>query len=94
MRRILMTKCCVELEPCSADALLAECAVKDRIWGIPSRKLIVMSATADPELYKMFQRLPVHEYRCKQAVSKCSKDFHLISIDTICDCENKQNNRM
>ena len=34
MRRILMTKCCVELEPCSADALLAECAVKDRIWGI------------------------------------------------------------
>ncbi len=34
---------------------------------IPFRKAIVMSATADPELYKMFQRLPVHEYRCMQA---------------------------
>ena len=37
---------------------------------IPFRKAIVMSATADPELYRMFQRLPVHEYPCKQAAYK------------------------
>ena len=39
---------------------------------IPFRKAIVMSATADPELYMMFQRLPVHEYHCKQAAYKGS----------------------
>lgn len=29
-----MTKNVMELEPCSADVLLAECAVKDKICGV------------------------------------------------------------
>lgn len=34
VRRISMTKNVMELEPCSADVLLAECAVKDKICGV------------------------------------------------------------
>ena len=39
---------------------------------IPFDKAIVMSATADPEIYRMFQGMPVHEYRCKEAEYKGS----------------------
>ena len=37
---------------------------------IPFNKAIVMSATADAEIYKLFLRKPVYEYHCKQAAYK------------------------